>query len=416
MTEDQWYRLLLMGVLFVMSAFFSGSETALLALDRLRVKYLVEKKRRGAKELEELLDNPEWLLGGILVGNNLVNIALSVFATTFFVELYGDYGDLLTIVLLTPLLLIVSEVCPKTYAARRAEVVSFRVLRPIQFVLWILAPVIWLVTGISSLVTRLFKVDPTVGMLSADEIKTIIAIGAKSGTLAREQRRMLDGVFELSQLRVRDLMIPRTEVKGVEVDATFSELLKQVKRSTHSRFPVYKGTLDNILGVIHSKDVLRYVECPHNFDMHSVMRRPYFVPEAKQVEALLLAFRRRRIHLAVVLDEYGGVEGIVTLEDVLEEIVGEIRDEYDNEEVGITPITPQRFLVDGGIGLRQLNRHLGLHLSEEDATTLAGLMLCCLGQIPVEGAECVIDDIVLIARKVDQQRIDQIELCLEHPR
>ncbi len=412
MTEDQWYRLLIMGVLFIMSAFFSGSETALLAIDRLRVKYLVEKKRRGAQELEKLLDNPEWLLGGILVGNNLVNIALSVFATTFFVELYGAHGDLLTILVLTPLLLIISEVCPKTYAARRAEQVSFRVLRPIRAILWILAPVIWLVTGLSSLVTRLFKVDSSASILSADEIKTMIAIGAKSGTLAGEQRRMLDGVFELSQLRVRDLMIPRTEVMGVEVDAPFQELLNQVKRSTHSRFPVYKDTLDNIMGVIHSKDVLRFVDCPHNFNMREVMRRPYFVPEAKQVEALLLAFRRRRIHLAVVLDEYGGVEGIVTLEDVLEEIVGEIRDEYDQEESGITPITPHRFLVEGGVGLRQVNRHLGLHLSEEDATTLAGLMLRCLGQIPQEGDQCDIGEVTLIARKLDQQRIDQIELCL----
>ena len=412
MTEDQWCRLLIMGGLFLASAFFSGSETALLAIDRLRVKYLIEKKHRGALELEQMLDNPERLLGGILIGKNLVNIALSVFATTLFVELYGENGEILTIVLLTPLLLIISEVCPKTYAARRAEQVSFRVLRPILFVLWVLSPVIWLVTGVSGLITRLFKVDDSVAVLSADEIKTMISIGAKSGTLAGEQRRMLDGVFELSQLRVRDLMIPRTEVKGINVDSPFAVLLDQVKLSPHSRFPVYRETLDDIVGIIHSKDVLRYVDCPDQFQMEQVMRSPYFVPEAKQVEALLLAFRRRRVHLAVVLDEYGGVEGIVTLEDVLEEIVGEIQDEYDEEELGITPITPGCFLVDGGVGLRQLNRHLGLHLSEEDATTLAGLMLCCLGQIPAEGDQCEIEGVVLTARKVVLQRIEQLELQL----
>ncbi|MBN2645479.1 MAG: DUF21 domain-containing protein [Desulfuromonadaceae bacterium] len=412
MTEEHWYQLLVMGLLFLLSAFFSGSETALLAMDRLRLKYLVEKQRRGARELEQLLERPEWLLGGILVGNNLVNIALSVFATTFFVELYGELGEMLTIAVLTPLLLIVSEVCPKTYAARRAEQLSFKVLRPIRWVLWLLSPVIWLVTGVSGLINRLFKEEAATTTLSADEIKTMIAIGARTGSLAREQQRMLHGVFELSQLRVRDLMIPRTEVRGVEVTAPFADLLEQVKRSSHSRFPVYRETLDNIVGIIHSKDILRYVDEPEQFDIEQVMRPPYFVPEAKQVEALLLAFRRRRVHLAVVLDEYGGVEGVVTLEDVLEEIVGEIQDEYDNEDVGISPITPNRFLIDGGIPLRQLNRHLGLHLSEEDATTLAGYLLCCLGHIPSEGERCEVKGLTLIARKVDQQRIEQIELRL----
>lgn len=412
MTEDQWYQLLIMGGLFVMSAFFSGSETALLAMDRLRVKYLVEKQRRGAATLDALLDNPEWLLGGILVGNNLVNIALSVLATTFFVEIFGVHGELMTIAILTPILLIVSEVCPKTYAARRAEVVSFRVLKPIRFVLWILSPVIWLVTGLSGLITRLFKIDDENSGLSADEIKTMISLGAQSGSLAGSQQKMLHGVFELSQLRVRDLMIPRTEVTGVNVEAPFALLLDQVKRSSHSRFPVYRETLDDVVGIIHSKDVLRFVDNPEQFKIADVMRDPYFVPEAKQVESLLLAFRNRRVHLAVVLDEYGGVEGIVTLEDVLEEIVGEIQDEYDEEEQGVIPITAGCYLIDGGITIRALNRRFDVNFLEEDATTLAGLMLSQFGHIPAAGEQCVINAVTLTVRKVVQQRIEQIELSL----
>lgn len=412
MTEDQWYQLFVMGCLFLMSAFFSGSETALLAMDRLRVKYLVEKQHRGAKTLEKLLDNPEWLLGGILVGNNLVNIALSVLATTFFVEIFGARGDLMTIAILTPLLLVISEVCPKTYAARRAESVSFRVLKPIRVILWLLAPVIWLVTGLAGLFTRLFKVDEASSGLSADEIKTMISLGAKSGSLAGSQQKMLHGVFELSQLRVRDLMIPRTEVAGINVEAPFDVLLDQVKRSTHSRFPVYRETLDDVVGIIHSKDVLRFVDNPELFCINDVVRAPYFVPEAKQVEALLLAFRKRRVHLAVVLDEYGGVEGIVTLEDVLEEIVGEIQDEYDDEEQGVVALEPLRFLIDGGVTIRALNRRFELDFSEEDATTLAGLMLSQFGHIPAAGEQCLIDGVTLTVRKVVQQRIEQIELRL----
>lgn len=413
MTEDQWYQLLIMGLLFLLSAFFSGSETALLAMDRLRVKYLVEKKHRDADELQRLLDNPERLLGGILVGNNLVNIALSVLATTFFVDMFGSRGDLMTIAVLTPVLLIVSEVCPKTYAARRAEVVSFQVLRPIKMVLWVLSPVIYLVTGLSGVITRLFKEDDCSSGLSADEIKSMISLGAQAGSVGGDQHRMLHGVFELSQLRVRDLMIPRTEVAGVDVALSFSDLLNLVKCSSHSRFPVYRKTLDDIIGVIHSKDVLRFVDDSEDFDICTVMRAPYFVPEAKQVESLLRAFRKRRVHLAVVLDEYGGSEGIITLEDVLEEIVGEIQDEYDDEEQqGIIPLGQGRFLVDGGATIRALNRRFKIDFSEEDATTLAGLMLCCLGHIPVTGEQCQIEGIVLLARKVVQQRIEQIELRL----
>ena len=412
MTHDQWYQLLIMGLLFFLSAFFSGSETALLAMDRLRIKYLVEKKQRGAEELAALLDKPEQLLGGILVGNNLVNIALSVLATTFFVKIFGRNGDILTIAILTPLLLIFSEVCPKTYAARRAEVVSFRVLRPIRIVLWVLAPIIFLVTWFSGLINGMFAGEAETEGLSADEIKSVITLGAQSGSLVGDQQRMLHGVFELSQLRVRDLMIPRTEVAGIDVDLDFTDLLNVVKRASHSRFPVYRETMDNVVGVIHSKDVLRFVDDPQLFAMAEVMRTPYFVPESKQVESLLRAFRKRRVHMAIVLDEYGGSEGIVTLEDVLEEIVGDIQDEYDDEEHGVIALGSGRFLLDGGVNLRVVNRRLGLNFSEDDATTVAGLMLCCLGHIPAVDEHCEIDGIEFVVRKLEEQRIDQIELHL----
>ena len=223
MSEEQLSHLLILGLLFVLSAFFSGSETALMSLDKLRLKYLVEKRRRGADRLEGVLAHPDRLLGAILVGNNLVNIAASVFATTFFVELYGDRGELMTILILTPLLLIFSEVCPKTYAARYPEKLSFLVLRPILGVMWLLTPVVWLVTGISRLLTRFIKGEEKRPLISEDEIRSIISVGEQTGVVAKEKRRMLHGVFELSQIRVRDVMIPRTEVVGVEVHEPFRE-------------------------------------------------------------------------------------------------------------------------------------------------------------------------------------------------
>lgn len=412
MSEKMWIDLAIMALLFLLSGFFSGSETALLALDRSRIDYLVEKKRPGAVELERMLRRPDWLLGGLLIGNNLVNIALSVLATTFFVQLYGEQGELLTIAVLTPLVLIVSEVCPKTFAARRSEVVSFIVLRPIRVVLWLLSPMIWLVTRFSLVLTKVLKADEDHSRMSVDEIQTMIALGARAGDLPGEQHKMLHGVFELAQIRVRDVMIPRTEVDGVELRAGFQEILTKITASTHSRFPVYKNDTDNIVGLIHSKDILRYIDKPDEFDMLKVMREPYFVPEAKQVQALLQAFRRRRVHLAVVLDEYGGVEGIVTLEDVLEEIVGEIQDEYDIEEPGITSMGEGRYLIDGGISLRVFNRRFNREISAGEATTVAGWMLAHLGQIPEEGQRCEIEDMTLVAHKVVMHRIELIELLL----
>lgn len=410
MSEEQLVHLAILGLLFALSAFFSGSETALMSLDKLRLKYLVEKRRRGADRLESLLDHPDRLLSAILVGNNLVNIAASVFATTLFVELYGDRGELMTILVLTPLLLIFSEVCPKTYAAQYPEKISFLVLRPIVAVMWLLMPVVWLVTGLSRALTRFLQGEEKRPLISEDEIRSIISVGEQTGVVAKEKRRMLHGVFELSQIRVRDVMIPRTEVVGVEVDAPFETVLKTVQQARHSRFPVYRESLDDVVGIIHSKDILNYVGGAEGFDLRRIARAPYFVPESKPIEALLQSFRRKHLHLAMVIDEYGGVEGIVTLEDIFEEIVGEIQDEYDVEEVLIRELEPGRFLVDGSASLRTINRRFGLHFSEEHANTLAGLLLRTMGTIPQQGERCAVDGVTLIVRKVLDRRVEEIEM------
>lgn len=412
MSQDQFWHLFGLGILFVLSAFFSGSETALLSLDKLRIKYLVQKKRRGAERLEAILDQPDRLLGGILVGNNLVNIAASVFATTFFVEQYGERGELLTILILTPFLLIFSEIFPKTYAAQYPEKVSFLVLPPIRLILWLLTPVVWVVTGIPRVFTRLVRGEEVRPIISEDEIRSIISVGEQTGVVAKEQRRMLHGVFELSETRVRDVMIPRPEVVGVDVAAPFDEVLRLVRESQHSRFPVYEGSLDNIVGVIHSKDILGYVGRPEGFDLRTILRPPYFVPESKRIGTLLQSFRKKRIHLAMVVDEYGGVEGIVTLEDIVEEIVGEIRDEYDEEEVLFRELGPRRFLVDGSASLRTVNRRFGLDLSEEHANTLAGFLLRQLGSIPQPGDSCRFDGTLFVVRKVVDRRVEEIEMVL----
>jgi putative hemolysin len=290
------------------------------------------------------------------------------------------------------------------------------VLRPIQAVMWLLAPVVWLVSGVARLLNRFMRAEEARPIISEDEIRSIISVGEQTGVVPKEQRRMLHGVFELSQTRVRDVMIPRTEVAGIEVSSTFADALALARQSRHSRFPVYEGSLDSVVGIIHSKDILNYVGTPQSFNLRTIARPPYFVPDSKRIATLLQSFRRKRVHLAVVVDEYGGVEGIVTLEDIFEEIVGEIEDEYDVvEEALFREISPGRYLVDGSASLRTINRRFALHLSEEHANTLAGFLLRTMGTIPEEGDSCEANGTSFIVRKVVDRRIEEIEMVLSSP-
>ena len=410
MTSEQWLHIAGLLVLFVLSAFFSGSETALMSMDRLRVKYLAEKDRPGARKLAEMLERPESVLSAILVGNNVVNIMVSVFATTLFIDFFGQRGELMTILILTPVLLIFSEVCPKTYAANSPEKLAFAVLHPIRFVMWVLRPVTWLVSGASRLLNRFLSAEAERPLISEDEIRSIIKLGEHAGVVAKEQRRMLHSVFDLSETRVRDVMVPRTEVVGIEVGATFADVVKMAAQSRHSRFPVYDGDLDRVVGIIHSKEMLNYLDRPEEFSLTALAHPPYFVPEAKPIESLLQAFRRKHLHLAVVVDEYGGVEGICTLEDIVEEIVGEIQDEFDEDEILVTPLSSDHYLIDGSATLRYINRRFDLKLSEEHVNTLAGFLLHSLGSIPEVGAVCEAGGARFTVRQVEGRRIEQIEM------
>lgn len=412
MFDHPYFYLAILGLLVALSAFFSGSETALLTLDSLRVKYLVAKKRPGARLLESIRQHPDQLLGAILVGNNLVNIAASVFATTFFVQFYGEFGELLTILVLTPVILVLAEVCPKTFAARNPERVSFWVVRPIKLTMVVLGPVVWLVTGIARLMNRFGRSEADGEDISEDQIRTMITVGEEAGVVGQEKRRMLHGVFELSQIRVRDIMIPRTEVVGMEVSTPFAEVLQIAQQASHSRFPIYEQSLDQVVGVIHSKDILSYVHRPEVFSLRDLARAPYFVPESQRISGLLQTLRQQRIHLAVVVDEYGGVEGIVTLEDIVEEIVGDIQDEYDADETLFRELSPGRFLIGGSAALRDVNQKFDLQLSEEYATTLAGFLLHCLGTIPARGESCEAQGAVFTVRRVVDKRIEAIEVKL----
>jgi putative hemolysin len=258
----------------------------------------------------------------------------------------------------------------------------------------------------------LFGRDEERPAISEDEIRTILTSGEQSGAVAQEKQLMLHAVFDLAHIQVRDVMVPRPEIVGIEMQTPFPKLLRLIQNAPHSRFPVYDEHLDKIVGVIHAKDILRYVDRPDEFCLQDRVRPPYFVPESKRIETLLQSFRRLRMHMAIVVDEYGGVEGLVTMEDVVEQIVGEIDDEYDVAEVAFQEIAPRHYLLGGGESVRSVNRRFELDLSEEHVTTMAGFLLRQFGTIPVEGARCSAQGVTFVVRKIGGRRIEEIEMIL----
>ncbi len=413
MSDESIWRLAALLLLLVCSGFFSGSETALMSLERLRVRFLQQQQRKNADKLGRLLENPDYLLSGILIGNNIVNIAASVIAAGLFVSWFGERGEWLTVVILTPLVLIFSEVCPKTYAAYYPEKLSFRVLAPLRLILWLLAPLIFVVSSISGVLTSFLRKKEAESLsVSEEEIKAMIDVGEESGVVAAEQRRMLHGIFDLSQTRVRDVMIPRTEVIGIDISANFEEVLAILRTARHSRFPVYSDNLDKVVGVVHAKDILAFFGHSEGFFLRDLCRDPYYVPESKRIAVLLQTFRKKKEHLALVVDEYGGVEGLVTLEDVVEEIVGEIHDEYDVEEFDFRKLGEGHYLIDGAVPVRDVNRRFNLELPEEHVTTLAGHLLQKMGRIPIEGDFYEDNGILFRVRRMEDRRIEEVEMVL----
>lgn len=402
-------RLGILGLLFCLSAFFSGSETALLSMDPHRVRYLKNEGGKKAEKLAETLGAPEKLLSGILVGNNLVNIALSVIAAGLFAEWFGSKGEIMTILILTPILLIFSEIFPKTMAKQFSEKFSFTVLTPIRLVLFVLTPVIIAIGAITKLMMKIIGAKDDDAAMSEAELQAIITHGSETGALEQQKADMLHGIFELTGTMVNNIAVPRVSVVALDIEATYEDVLNLLETSPHSRFPVYKENMDKIVGVFHAKDFIRCT--PEAFKLSEMIREPFFVPETNTIGRLLHVMREKKVHLAIVVDEYGGCDGIVTIEDIIEEIVGEIDDEFDtiphmksSENGGM--------LVPGDAYIKDINRALGCDLQHKEATTVTGLIHAELGSVPEVGQSLTFcaDSVKIEVTKMDSHRITEVEV------
>jgi len=408
-----WLFSLLLILLFF-SAFFSASEIALMSLNRLRLYHLSQKGDKKAQMLRNILKEHQSVLSTILIGNNFVNVAASVIATALGLHFLGEEGLVYVTILMTFIFLIFCEITPKMYASTHSEQISKMFAWPIKIFIYILQPIVKLISFFSNLTLRVLGqgVDKKPQhILTSEEIKTIISLAEKEGAVAANERRMLQSILELTKTTVREVMVPRTEMIGLNIDSPKEGTLKIITETGFSRFPVYKHSIDNIIGFIHSKDLISVPT--ENFTLSNIIKQPIFVPESMRIHHLLSEFKKGKRHIAIVVDEYGGVDGMVTLEDLLEEIVGEISDEFDSfTGIPYTQLPNGSILLKGNITLKDIKRYLNIDLRYEENSTLSGLILDKLGHIPSQGESLIYNEYRITITTMRRQKIDQIRLSL----
>lgn len=378
-------KILTLVVLILLSGFFSGVETALFSLSRLRVKHLVRKKVRGAKAVEKLKDKPHRLLITILVGNNLVNIAASALATSIVYQISANYAVSITTGVMTLIILVFGEITPKTLATKYSEPISLVVARPLQLLQAVLSPIIFVFEGFTNVLTNLSGQKPK-PLVTEDEIETFVSVAEEAGQIKEAEKRMIHRIFRLDDLEAKDVMTPRNKIAAVSADQKVKDIAEVFHSKGYARLPVYKENLDHIKGFVHVMDAQEAISDKEDAPVRDIMRPIPFVPDSKKLDSLLKFFQRRKQHMAIVVDEHGTNVGLVTLEDVLEEIVGEIIDETEKIGPTIKRLSSSSYLVQGRADVDEINERCGLNLPEEKAPyTISSYILEKLGRIPQEG-------------------------------
>lgn len=402
----------ILAVCILASGFFSGSETAIIGIQRERVHQLAQRDRRGRK-LEALLEEPDRTLSTLLIANNFVNILAASVATVLFIDLAGEsWGPWIVTFLLTGIILIFGEIGPKTLAHRHPEGFSLFVAGPISSLSKVLQPISTAFTFINRGIFRLFRVNLGDGLtpVTEDDIRALAALSERSGEIEATEREIIDALFSLADQPIREVMTPRVDM--VSITAPISRLAVQeaVAATGHSRFPVVADSHDELLGILAVKDVLRLPPEATSADIAKLLRPPTYVPESRPVLDVLQEMRRSRFGFGVVVDEHGGVEGVITTKDVISELVGSLRDEYDPSVPTIVPDGAGRWIVDGRTDVDELETEVGRELPRGDYSTVAGLFMDVAGRIPDEGDRVMVDDIVFTAVAMDRRRIAHLRV------
>ena len=396
-------------ILIALSSFFSSAETAMTTVNKIRIQSLSEQGDKRAVILEKVISDAPKMLSAVLIGNNIVNMSVSSLMTTLTIKVLGNAYVGIATGILTLLILIFGEITPKNMATIHAEKLALAYARIIYGLMVILTPVVFIVNKITAGVLILFRVDPNAkaNAMTEHELRTLVNVGEKEGVIENEEKQMIYNVFDFGDSTAKDVMIPRIDMTFVDINSTYDELM-------NTRFPVYEDNTDNVIGIINMKDLLIYPK-DKPFSIRNILRDPYFTYEYKATADLMIEMRKASVNLAIVLDEYGATAGLVTLEDLLEEIVGEIRDEYDEDEVeDIKEIQPGReYAVQGSAKLDDINDELHIHLESEDYDSIGGYIIEQLDCLPKEGQSVTLENgIRLVVDCLDKNRIELVHIWL----
>ena len=415
MDPSDTYQIIILLILLALSAFFSSNETALMSVNRIRLRSLADEgNKRASMALDILEDQMPKLLSAILIGNNIVNISASSLATTLAYS-FGGYMVSIVTLILTVLILIFGEITPKNYATINAEKITLRYIPIFKFLMTIMTPVIFIINLFSKGVMRLMRVDPDAASkaMTEEELRTIVDVSHEDGVIESDEKEMIYNVFDLGDATAKDIMVPRVHVTFADVESTYDELIEIFREDKFTRLPVYKDSQNNIVGIINMKDLLLY-DKNEEFVIDRFLRKPHFTYETKSISDLLVEMKDSTFNIAIVLDEYGDMAGLITLEDILEEIVGEIHDEYDEKEDELVQkISDREYIIEGSMHLDDVNDHLNTELDSEDYDSLGGFIIEHLDRLPVAGDEVITEEgIRLIVEKLDKNRIEKVHVYL----
>ncbi|AYA98737.1 HlyC/CorC family transporter [Lachnoanaerobaculum umeaense] len=407
-------QLVILLVLLSASAFFSSAETALMTSNKLKIRNMAEAGDKRATKVLDITANTDKMLSAILIGNNIVNLSASSISTTLTLKLFGSSLVSVATGILTFLILVFGEITPKNVASKNAEDMALKYIGIISILVIVLTPFIYIVNKVSGLVISIFsKNSDDNNMVTEDELRAMVEVSHEDGVIENEEKKMIVNVVDFGDTVAGDIMVPRVDMVMVSVDSCYDEILNIFREERYTRIPVYEDSPDNVIGILNVKDFL-LIEDKENFSVKEHLREPLYTFEYKKTSSLMMDMRKTGANIVIVLDEYGITAGLITLEDMLEEIVGEIRDEFDaDDDEGITKISESEYIIDGSTNLDDVNERIGLELSSEEYESIGGIIMEKLGRLPIEGEVITFDNIILTVKKMDHARIEKVGLKLK---
>ena len=413
-TSAAWQIIVLL-ILLLLSAFFSSAETALTTVNKIKMRSLAEEGDKQAETVLNVTENSSRMLSAILIGNNIVNLSASALSTTIAYQLGGPYVALATAII-TVLILIFGEIVPKTAANIHAESMALKYAFPIRFIMIIVTPISIIINAMARVILFIMRIDPDAktDVMTENELRTLVDVGHEDGVIEEEEKEMIYNVFDLGDAKAKDVMVPTVNVTFADVNSSYKELLEIFREDKYTRLPIYEETTDNVVGTINMKDLLLF-DNTKEFHIRDILREAHFTYEHKSISELLVEMRTSAFNIAIVLDEYGETAGLITLEDILEEIVGEIHDEYDeNEEQEVfQEINKFEFIIEGSMSLDDVNDRINTELDSEDYDSLGGYIIEHLDRLPDEKDEIITDEqIRMVVDKMDKNRIEKVHIYL----